>query len=173
MVTVANSICLECMLVISSQLEIRYWLLWDYEIRSCIVIPYQRSFEFGLILCCIRYPHSRMKSIRNMVWLHLFIDCSHVFIFLPFIPVIFTDYFGSFRCLWTDIYRGQNGCLPYTGHSIYIQEEFIAICLARVILDNPTGVVIQEEQSSSTTRSKIWLSGIAWKLTAQVIARGN
>jgi hypothetical protein len=79
-----------------------------------------------------------------MVRLHLFFDCSHVFIFLPFIPVICTDYFGSFRCLWIDTYRGQNGCLSYTGHSIYIQEEFIAICLERVILDDPTGVVNQE-----------------------------
>ena len=104
--------------------------------------------EFGLILCCIRHPHSRMRSIRNIVWLHLFFDCSHVFIFLPFIPVIFTDYFGSFRCLWTDTYRGQNGCLSYTGHSIYIQEEFIAICLVRVILDDPTGVVNQEVSCS-------------------------
>ena len=100
--------------------------------------------KLGLIVCCIWYPHSRMRSIGNMVQLHLFFDCSHVFIFLPFIPVIFTDYFGSFRCLWTDTYREQNGCLSYMGHSIYIQEEFIAICLERVILDNPTGVVNQE-----------------------------
>jgi hypothetical protein len=100
--------------------------------------------KLGLIVCRIRYPHSRIRSIRNMVRMHLFFDCSHVFIFLPFIPVIFTDYFGSFRCLWTDTYRVQNGCLSYTGHSIYIQEEFLAICLERVIRDNPTGVVNQE-----------------------------
>ena len=104
--------------------------------------------EFGLILCCIRHPHSRMRSIRNIVRLHLFFDCSHVFIFLPFIPVIFTDYFGSFRCLWTDTYRGQNGCLSYTGHYIYIQEEFIEICLEEVILGDPTGVVSQEVSCS-------------------------
>ena len=100
--------------------------------------------ELGLIVCRIRYPHSRMRSIGNMVRLHLFFDCSHIFIFLPFIPVIFTDYFGSFRCLWTDTYRGQNGYLSYMGHSIHIQEEFIAICLERVILEDPTGVVSQE-----------------------------
>ena len=104
--------------------------------------------KLGLIGCRIRYPHSRVRSIRNMVRLHLLFDCSHVFIFLPFIPVIFTDYFWSFRCLWTDTYRGQNGCLSYTGHSIYIQEEFIAICLVRVILDDPTGVVNQEVSCS-------------------------
>jgi hypothetical protein len=79
-----------------------------------------------------------------MVWLHLFFDCSHVFIFLPFIPVIFKDYFRYFRCLWKNTYRDQKGCLSYTGHSIYIQEEFIAICLERVTLDNPIGVVNQE-----------------------------
>ena len=100
--------------------------------------------KLGLIVCCIWYPHSRMRSIGNMVQLHLFFDCSHVFIFLPFIPVIFTDYFGSFRCLWTDTYRGQNGCLSYTGHSIYIKEELIATCLERVTLEDPTGVVNQE-----------------------------
>ena len=104
--------------------------------------------KLGLIVCCIRYPHSRMRSIRNIVRLHLFFDCSHVFIFLPFIPVIFTDYFGSFRCLWTDTYRGQNGCLSYTGHYIYIQEEFIEICLEEVILGDPTGVVSQEVSCS-------------------------
>jgi hypothetical protein len=100
--------------------------------------------ELGLIVCRIRYPLSRMRSIRNMVRLHLFFDCSHVFIFLPFIPVIFTDYFGSFKCLWTDTYRSQNSCLSYTGNSMSIQEEFIAICLETVILDDPTGVVNQE-----------------------------
>jgi hypothetical protein len=80
---------------------------------------------------------------ENTVQLHLFLDCSHVLIFLPFIPVIFTDYFGPFRCLLTDNYRGQNGCWSYTGHSIYLQEEFVAVCLERVVLEDPSRVVNQ------------------------------
>ena len=106
--------------------------------------PIVGHVKFGLIVWHMQYPHSRMRSIGNMVRLHLFFDCSHVFIFLPFIPVIFTDYFGSFRCLWTGTYRGQNSCLSYMGHSIHIQEEFIATCLERVIHEDPTGVVNQE-----------------------------
>ena len=45
-------------------------------------------------MCLLRYSHSRVQSGRNTVCLHLFLDFSHVLIFLPFIPVTLTDYFG-------------------------------------------------------------------------------
>jgi hypothetical protein len=105
--------------------------------------PIVGHVEMGLIISLIRHPQSREESRGNIVLLRLFLDCSHV-IFLPSIPVIFTHNFGSFRCLWTDTCRGQNGCWSYTGHSRYRQEEFIAACSEKVVLQDPTGALYQE-----------------------------
>ena len=89
--------------------------------------PIVGHVELGLMVCLMRYPRSRVQRGRNIVQRHLFLDCSHIFISLPFSTVTFTDYFGSFRCLWEDTCRGRGDCLLYTGHSIYIQEESIAL----------------------------------------------
>ena len=114
--------------------------------------PIVGHVELGLIVHLIQYPQSREESGRNIGPLHLLLDCSHVVIFLPFIPVIFTDYFGSFRCLWTDTYRGQNGGLSYIGHSIYRQEEFIAACSEKVVLqdhwNDQSGIYLSSRQVS-------------------------
>ena len=52
--------------------------------------------------------------------MHLFLDYTLVLFAVSFIPVMFTDHFGSFRCLWTDTYRGQNGSLFFMEPYKYI-----------------------------------------------------
>ena len=52
--------------------------------------------------------------------MHLFPDYTLVLFAVPFIPVMFTDHFGSFRCLWTDTCRGQNGSLFFMEPYKYI-----------------------------------------------------
>ena len=101
----------------------------EFDLVSFLPTDYQA--ELGLIVHVIRYLYLGVQSGRNIVWLHLFPDHAHVLIALPFIPVILTDYLGSFRCLRTDAYRGKNGYWFLTEYSIFIQEEFIASCLER------------------------------------------
>ena len=76
------------------------------------------------------------------MWLHFFIDCSHVLIF-----------YHSFQSSLLTILGLSDACgqiptevrmfICSTQDILYIQEEFIAICLERVALEDPTGVVNQ------------------------------
>ena len=100
-------------------LELVYFLPKDYHV------------ELGLIVFVMRYPYIRVWSGRNIVRLHLFPDTAHVSFSLPFIAVILTDHLGSFGCLRTDAYRGENGYWFLTESSIFIQEKFIASCLEK------------------------------------------
>jgi hypothetical protein len=100
--------------------------------------------KLGLIMCLLWYPHSRVQSGRKIVCLHFFLDFSHVFIFLPLIPVMFTDYFGISDACRQILTVVKMVVCPYTGHSIYIQEEFIVVCLARLVLEDSIGVINQK-----------------------------
>jgi hypothetical protein len=94
-------------------------------------LPTDYQVELGLIVQVMRFLYLRVRSGRNIMRLHLFPDHTHIWIALPFIPVILTDHLGSFECLRTDAYRGKNGNWFLTESSIYIQEEFIASCLKK------------------------------------------
>ena len=100
--------------------------------------------ELGLLVCFIRNPPSRVHSGRNIVRMQLFPGYTYGLLPLPFIPVNFSDHFGFFRCLWTDTYRGWNGCWFFKETSIYILEEFVAFCKVREFLKSRTGVFNQE-----------------------------
>jgi hypothetical protein len=94
-------------------------------------LPTDYQVGLGLIVQVMRFLYLRVRIGRNIVLLHLFPYHAHVWIALPFIPVILTDHLGSFGCLRTDAYKGKNGNWLLTESSIYIQEKFIASCLKK------------------------------------------
>ena len=114
----------------------------EFDLVSFLPTDYQA--ELGLIVHVIRYLYLGVRSGRNIVRLHLFPDHAHVLIALPFIPVILTDYLGSFRCLRTDAYRGKNGYWFLTKSSIYTGKVYCILFRERLVLKGPTGLVSQE-----------------------------
>ena len=113
------------------------WLI----VRFWNSILYLRPYRWSCRVEVIRVPHT-VTTLKSAKWQEYFVIAFiswllSRFNFLPFITVIITDYFGSFKCLWTDTYRVQNGCLSYTGHTIYIQEVFTAVCLEKWFLKTP------------------------------------
>ena len=86
------------------------WCNYTYGIMRFDLVTFLSAtyhVELGLIVCLMRYPQLRVWSGRNIVRMHLFPDHTHILLILPFIPVTFTDHFGSSRCLWIDIYRSR------------------------------------------------------------------
>ena len=81
---------------------------------------YSLSCPVGLVAYSMKSPPSTVWSGRNIMQMHLFLDYTLVLFAVSFIPVMFTDHFGSFRCLWTDTYRGQNGSLFFMEPYKYI-----------------------------------------------------
>ena len=92
------------------------------------LLPVDWHVDLSVLVGRTRYSHTRVKSTKNMVRMHLFFGFSHVTFSLPFIPVICTKPLGTFGCWDTDTYRGQNGDWFQGELVIYMQEEFITFC---------------------------------------------
>lgn len=95
------------------------------------LLPVDWHVDLSLRVGPTRYSHTRVKSTKNIVRMHLFFGLSHVTFSLPFISVIRTDPLGTFGCWDTDTYRGQNGGRFQRELVIYMQEECITFCLER------------------------------------------
>ena len=96
----------------------------EFDLISSLHTDYQ--VKLGLIVHVIWYLYLGVRSGRYIVQLHLFPDHAHVLIALPFIPIILADHLGSFRCLRTDTYRGEDGYWFLTESSVFIHKELTA-----------------------------------------------
>ena len=76
--------------------------------------------------------------------MHLFPGYTHVLLAVPFFPVIFAGPLESFRCLWTDIYSGKNGCWFCMEPFIYKQDEFIEDYLKMFVHKGTIGLAVCE-----------------------------
>ena len=92
------------------------------------LLPVDRHINLRLLVGHTQYSHTRVKSTKNIVRMHLFFGISHITFSLPFISVIRTDPLGTFGCWDTSTYRGQNRGRFQRGLAIYMQEEFITFC---------------------------------------------
>ena len=108
-----------------------------FDLISLYLLSYH--FKLGLTVCITWYTHAQLQCDLSIVQMHLFIDWTLIFIYVPFILVICTDPHGTFGCWDTHTCAGQNGCRFYREPSTYIQEHYCNLFRFRVILKDLTG----------------------------------